>query len=67
VPEIQRAIAGTVRALVDLALRAGDALMPSYTHLRRAQPVLVAHFLLFTLRGAAPRCRPAVGGVGGGR
>src|SRR5438552_399810 len=26
--------------------RAGDALMPSYTHLRRAQPVLVTHFLL---------------------
>jgi argininosuccinate lyase len=46
VPEIQRTIAGTVRALVDLAGRAGDALMPSYTHLRRAQPVLVSHFLL---------------------
>ena len=46
VPQIQRAIAGSVRALVDLADRAGDALMPSYTHLRRAQPVLVAHFLL---------------------
>ena len=46
VPEIQRAIAGTVGALVDLAVRAGDALMPSYTHLRRAQPVLVSHFLL---------------------
>src|SRR4029453_17276567 len=46
VPEIQRAIAGTVQALADLADRAGGALMPSYTHLRRAQPVLVAHFLL---------------------
>jgi argininosuccinate lyase len=46
VPGIQRAIAGTVQALADLAGRAGDALMPSYTHLRRAQPVLVAHFLL---------------------
>jgi argininosuccinate lyase len=46
VPEIQRAIAGTVGALVGLADRAGDALMPSYTHLRRAQPVLVSHFLL---------------------
>src|SRR3954468_15407474 len=32
VPEVQRAIAGTVRALVALADRAGDALMPSYTH-----------------------------------
>jgi argininosuccinate lyase len=46
VPEIQRAIAGTAAALVALADRAGDALMPSYTHLRRAQPVLVSHFLL---------------------
>jgi argininosuccinate lyase len=45
-PAIQRAIAGLVQALVDLAGRAGDALMPSYTHLRRAQPVLVSHFLL---------------------
>src|SRR5687767_8523708 len=46
VPEIQRAIAGTIGQLVALAERAGDGLMPSYTHLRRAQPVLVAHFLL---------------------
>ena len=45
-PVLQAAIAGVVRALVELAERAGDALMPSYTHLRRAQPVLVAHFLL---------------------
>src|SRR6266851_5343936 len=46
IPEIQRAIADTIARFVDLADRAGDALMPSYTHLRRAQPVLVAHFLL---------------------
>ena len=46
VPALQAAIADTIRSLVDLAGRAGDALMPSYTHLRRAQPVLVAHFLL---------------------
>ena len=45
-PQIQRAIALVVHSLVDLADRAGDALMPSYTHLRRAQPVLIAHFLL---------------------
>jgi argininosuccinate lyase len=53
VPEIQRAIAGAIQQLVALADRAGDALMPSYTHLRRAQPVLVAHFLLS--HGAALR------------
>jgi argininosuccinate lyase len=45
-PVIERAIADVVAALVELAERAGDALVPSYTHLRRAQPVLVAHFLL---------------------
>ncbi len=28
------------------AASAGDAVMPAYTHLRRAQPVLVAHFWL---------------------
>jgi argininosuccinate lyase len=46
IPEIQRAIAATIAQFVELADRAGDALMPSYTHLRRAQPVLVSHFLL---------------------
>jgi len=46
VPAVARAIADLVSAFVDLADRAGDALMPSYTHLRRAQPVLVSHFLL---------------------
>jgi argininosuccinate lyase len=46
VPEIERAMVDVVAALVELTERAGDALMPSYTHLRRAQPVLVAHFLL---------------------
>src|SRR5205823_11059309 len=58
VPVVQRAIAAAVRELVALAERAGDALMPSYTHLRRAQPVLVAHFLLshvFPLRREADR------------
>jgi argininosuccinate lyase len=33
-------------ALVDQAHRAGDAVMPSYTHLQRAEPVLIAHWLL---------------------
>lgn len=34
------------KALVALALRAGGAVMPGYTHLQRAQPVLAAHHLL---------------------
>ena len=45
-PLLAQAIAGLVGAFVGLADRAGDALMPSYTHLRRAQPVLITHFLL---------------------
>ena len=44
------AAAGRLRAVVaafaDQAERAGDALMPVYTHMRRAMPVLVSHFLL---------------------
>jgi len=33
-------------ALVEKAVAADDAVMPSYTHLQRAEPVLVAHWLL---------------------
>ncbi len=33
-------------ALLDLADDAGEAVMPSYTHLQRAEPVLVSHWLL---------------------
>ena len=32
-------------ALVEKAKASGDAVMPSYTHLQRAEPVLVAHWL----------------------
>jgi len=32
--------------LLGQARKAGDAVMPSYTHLQRAEPVLVAHWLL---------------------
>jgi len=34
-----------ISALLDLAEKSGDAVMPSYTHLQRAEPVLVAHWL----------------------
>jgi len=43
IPEVQRAIATLVDALASQASAAGSAVMPSYTHMRRAQPVLVAH------------------------
>jgi argininosuccinate lyase len=46
IPLLQRAVAAVVEALAAQAASAGDALMPSFTHFRPAQPVLVAHFLL---------------------
>jgi argininosuccinate lyase len=46
IPLLRAGIVRLAAALVDLAERSGDSLMPAYTHLRRAQPVLVAHFLL---------------------
>ena len=46
IPGIQRSIVAVVKVLAASAERAGDALMPSYTHLRRAQPILAAHFFL---------------------
>jgi argininosuccinate lyase len=46
IPLLQNAVAHVVAACVGMAEQAGEALMPSYTHLRKAQPVLVAHFFL---------------------
>ena len=46
VPVVQTALRDLVAALAGRAGAAGGALMPAYTHLRRAQPVLVAHFFL---------------------
>jgi argininosuccinate lyase len=46
IPALQQAVAAIIDALTRQARAAGDALMPSYTHFRPAQPVLVAHFLL---------------------
>src|SRR6201993_4956299 len=40
------ALAGWARALVEQAHRSGESVMPSYPHLQRAEPVLVAHWLL---------------------
>lgn len=39
-------VAAWSQALVEQARSAGEAIMPSYTHLQRAEPVLVAHWLL---------------------
>jgi argininosuccinate lyase len=39
-------LSGWANALLAQATAAGDAVMPAYTHLQRAEPVLVAHWLL---------------------
>jgi argininosuccinate lyase len=46
IPVLQKQLAMVIAALAKKAESAGTAVMPSYTHLRRAQPVLVAHFFL---------------------
>lgn len=46
IPILQQSIVALVTTLVDRAQASGSDLMPSYTHLRRAQPILVAHFFL---------------------
>jgi len=46
IPQAQERIAALAAVLADQAEASGDALMPSYTHMRRAQPVLAAHFFL---------------------
>jgi argininosuccinate lyase len=46
IPLLQAALARLVGAFAGQAEQTGTALMPSYTHLRRAQPILVAHFFL---------------------
>ena len=44
--ELVKGLRGVQRALVDLAGRHQDVVMPGYTHLQRAQPVLFAHHML---------------------
>ena len=44
--QIRTELAAWCGALLDRAEQAGNAAMPSYTHLQRAEPVLVSHWLL---------------------
>jgi argininosuccinate lyase len=44
--EIRAAVLATMLALVEVAERERDLVLPGYTHLQRAQPVLLAHHLL---------------------
>ena len=46
IDQIRAGLAGWCGALLDRAQEAGGAAMPAYTHLQRAEPVLVAHWLL---------------------
>ncbi len=54
---VVESLAAWVRALVEQAHAAGESVMPSYTHMQRAEPVLAAHWLLayveMALRDAA--------------
>jgi argininosuccinate lyase len=44
--DIEAGLAGLQRALVAAAARQRDVVLPGYTHLQRAQPVLAAHYYL---------------------
>ncbi|HEX6392170.1 MAG TPA: argininosuccinate lyase [Acidimicrobiales bacterium] len=44
--EVARRLVELQRVLAELAEEAGDSYLPGYTHLQRAQPVLLAHHLL---------------------
>jgi argininosuccinate lyase len=44
--QLQHDLAELCSVVVDRAEQAGDAAMPAYTHLQKAEPVLVAHWLL---------------------
>jgi argininosuccinate lyase len=46
IDETTRLLAEFASAFVKQAEAAGDSAMPAYTHLQRAEPVLVAHWLL---------------------
>jgi argininosuccinate lyase len=46
IPGLQHALVGLVEAFAEQAAATIGQVMPSYTHLRRAQPVLAAHFWL---------------------
>jgi argininosuccinate lyase len=45
-PAVAARVIGLQQVLLDRAVEAGETYLPGYTHLQRAQPVLVAHHLL---------------------
>jgi len=46
IDQLQNDLAAWLNVLLECAEQAQNAVMPAYTHLQRAEPVLVAHYLL---------------------
>jgi argininosuccinate lyase len=46
IPELSASITSVMNALLDNAEKHADTIMPGYTHMQHAQPVLLAHHLL---------------------
>ena len=46
IDQLQLLLADWMQAILTRAEKSGDAAMPAYTHLQRAEPVLVTHWLL---------------------
>jgi len=46
IDDLRRKLQDLLEALLNRAIDAGEAAMPAYTHLQRAEPVLVSHWLL---------------------
>jgi argininosuccinate lyase len=46
IDQLQLLLADWVEAFLSRAVKAGESAMPAYTHTQRAEPVLVAHWLL---------------------
>ncbi|MDH4226905.1 MAG: argininosuccinate lyase [Deltaproteobacteria bacterium] len=46
IAEIQKLLTSLKQATYEVALKNADTVMPGYTHLQRAQPVLLAHHML---------------------
>src|SRR5215218_9662013 len=44
--ELRGAVLATMHALIEVAERERDLVLPGYTHLQRAQPILLSHHLL---------------------
>ena len=50
-PTLEAALREMQSALVEQAEAGGETIMPGYTHLQRAQPIFLAHYLLAQIEG----------------